>query len=61
MQCIFFDDEEKVCIASVRRDWKVDEAALKKYCQTESFASCPRYLANMHFQEASSSLKLKSK
>ena len=61
MQCIFFEGEEKVCVASVRSFWKVDEATLKKYCQTESFAACPRYMANMHYQEASSNLKLKSK
>jgi len=62
MQCVLFEETNGQCLACVYTSkWKADQATIQKFCKTDSFSSCPRYCAFMEYQEATSTLKLKSK
>ncbi len=50
MQCILFEDamdsENKICLAVIDQNyWHVDEDAITKFCKTDAFLNCPRYIA----------------
>ena len=50
MKCVFYDNERKECVAELTRFpertvWKVDNDTFSKFCVTEGFSNCPRYLS----------------
>jgi hypothetical protein len=58
MQCIFLRRSQN-CITDVlltgelfEDSWEVDGATSKKYCYTEEFRGCPRYVSTIQFAKA---------
>jgi hypothetical protein len=52
MRCIFYGDRDRCYAGSLPAtigNYSPDNEILTKYCETETFRECPRYLATIEF------------
>jgi hypothetical protein len=52
MQCIYFTGETCEAASLVRLNYKPNEEEKKKFCESESFRSCPRHMAFLDYLRA---------
>ena len=60
MECIYFESEGQICLASTRMSsYEPDDNDMKTFCKTLDFQSCPRFEAMVKLKSANNILRVK--
>jgi len=61
LECIYFESEGKVCLATARMgSYEPEESDIQTYCRAVGFQTCPRFEAMIKLKSTSNILRVKT-